>query len=1192
MSVETAEIETLVDFPALREVRNALWKASDVHGAAVMVGSGFSRFADRADQTTRLPPLWSDFHKAMTDRLYPDGGGPCNTLALADEYRATLTHSALASLVRSLVRDQEWSPAKVHHELLALPWTDVLTTNWDTLLERCVESNPELEYDIVRELTDISRTKAPRIVKLHGSFPSLSHFILTEEDFRTYPRKFAPYVNLARQVLLENELCLIGFSGEDPNFLQWSGWVRDQLGASARPIRLMGYLKLSDSRRRLLYSRNIEPIDLAPLVVNLSREQRHPKAIEALIVYLQQGKPATPTWHLGSIGQGLTRGGSLDERLGKLTETWAEDRSTYPGWILATRLARASIRSNMRSKFREYYRASDKVFAEVSPAVRLSFLYEMVWRCETALASLPRAVEDAVVDIVSRDADRHLSMDQRVLMRKSVVSASRRRRDWKGFDRRIAFLERLSAPGAEIEGLYERCLKARDELDYVALSRHLERITGDDPIWLLRRAALTADVADGRSAAKLLFEASREIRRRRAQNRRSLWLLSLEAWATWLMGSARYLLGEKTSEEIAWPLEYKAANVDPWDEIQSIEMEIAQAERRQRDHLGSVVRGDVGDGREASGVSFGGAEDSSARYRLTRWADHIGVPLRLDIINLIGSQYGRALLVSDDRSSVSIWAAVRAVATHDMASIDSLFSEISIARMPLATVAEIAGNLREAIQYGKRRIALGGGVVHWTDRTRNMTDLLSRLSVRFRGDAALDLFQFAVSLVHDPDVRHWLLWESLSMLLAGSLRALEPDRRREVALEVLELPLVKEKGALGSEFDWNVVVDAMGVDAWKTVETTSEWSARVSVLINAIRDESSARSRQDATYRMVSVFRGGALTEEEANDFGSALWCQLDEDGLPKDTSLGPDVFLEVPSPDARAAHEAFDAAVVHRVSSGSMTGLALSGLVGASRRGDREDGYRLDESQALSILERVLDWHPDSERSQQFIIGDDQVWHYLSDLIGEALASSVLPAIRPSLIEEIHVKKFFDRIRDGSLPSLLKGLPALGRLKESVLEEAIREVQRGLMSQKWNVVGAALGAVWSYAVNSRRSNAEVPRELVDETLSICLLRRDPGLVLALRCVRLFVEGNLLASEDLYRLSCAMELLRVETSYNTWAGGPSRSDVGAIRKEVVKLALAMKNGGREEAVVDEWLEVVEGDPVPEVRYALRSDSGA
>ena len=57
-------------------------------------------------------------------------------LKLADEYEAALGRHALDSLIRDQVRDNQWQPGDLHERLLGLPWTDVLTTNWDTLLER------------------------------------------------------------------------------------------------------------------------------------------------------------------------------------------------------------------------------------------------------------------------------------------------------------------------------------------------------------------------------------------------------------------------------------------------------------------------------------------------------------------------------------------------------------------------------------------------------------------------------------------------------------------------------------------------------------------------------------------------------------------------------------------------------------------------------------------------------------------------------------------------------------------------------------------------------------------------------------------------------------------------------------------------------------------------------------------------
>ena len=137
--------------------------------------------------------------------------------------------------------------------------------------------------------------------------------------------QFAPFVNLARQVLLENELCLLGFSGDDPNFIEWSGWVRDQLGGHARPIRLVGALDLSYSRLRLLEKRNVTPIDLAPLVKDVPGENRHLRAAEIFLGFLHKARPqpkdaSDPEGQLKLIaGNPEERGGRTpgDKRPGK-----------------------------------------------------------------------------------------------------------------------------------------------------------------------------------------------------------------------------------------------------------------------------------------------------------------------------------------------------------------------------------------------------------------------------------------------------------------------------------------------------------------------------------------------------------------------------------------------------------------------------------------------------------------------------------------------------------------------------------------------------------------------------------------------------------------------------------------------------------------------------------------------------------
>jgi SIR2-like domain len=98
---------------------------------------------------------------------------------------------------------------------------------------------PGRTYHPVTKAGELTTAFAPRIVKLHGSFPTQTPFIITEDDFRTYPRKFVPFVNTVQQSLLENSFVLIGFSGDDPNFLEWTGWIRDEFGGNHADWRIL-----------------------------------------------------------------------------------------------------------------------------------------------------------------------------------------------------------------------------------------------------------------------------------------------------------------------------------------------------------------------------------------------------------------------------------------------------------------------------------------------------------------------------------------------------------------------------------------------------------------------------------------------------------------------------------------------------------------------------------------------------------------------------------------------------------------------------------------------------------------------------------------------------------------------------------------------------------------------------------------
>lgn len=280
--------------PYLKEIAERL---SSGH-AAVMVGAGFSRNAKPNGGSELSFPDWSElgdrFYEKLNGKKPNSASRYLNILKLAEEVEAAFGRPALNQTLRDAIPDLAYEPSQLHVDLLDLPWVDVFTTNYDTLLERACRSVSSRRYDVVVNKEDLVYSEKPRIVKLHGSFPSERPFIITEEDYRRYPDGFSPFVNTVRQSLLENTLCLIGFSGDDPNFLQWIGWIHDNLGRDNSPkIYLIGLLRLSDPQKELLKRRNIVPVDLSEYR-NIDGD--HYKALELFLNYLKKEKDKRLKW--------------------------------------------------------------------------------------------------------------------------------------------------------------------------------------------------------------------------------------------------------------------------------------------------------------------------------------------------------------------------------------------------------------------------------------------------------------------------------------------------------------------------------------------------------------------------------------------------------------------------------------------------------------------------------------------------------------------------------------------------------------------------------------------------------------------------------------------------------------------------------------------------------------------------------
>lgn len=560
--------------PYLNEIAERLLSGH----AAVMVGAGFSKNSTPTDASLSGFADW----KQLGDLFYEKTRG-CkpnenkvdandnlkylNVLKLADELQAALGRPALDQILRAAVPDKEHEPSPLHIDLLNLPWTDVFTTNYDTLLERARTSVFTRKYDVVVNKEDLVFAQRPRIVKLHGSFPANQPFIITEEDYRRYPQDFAPFVNTVQQALLENTLCLIGFSGDDPNFLQWIGWIRDNLGNhKSSKIYLIGLLNLSVAQQKLLEQRNIVPVDMVECD---GVDGDHYRGLERFIEYLSERKAEDNRlgWPIGLNRWFLQPdyNKAKTDQIAELLPEWKKQRHSYPGWVIVPEDRRRKLW--IYTKFWiDYVSSKDNL----SSPIDLEFAFELNWRMEKCLCP----ILDRQIELFEALIDNYLIFDQVTKSKKSlppttvsIVDKNQIRRmcthlllgmmrfyreegqleKWKEAESKMERLRKHLSPVDKANLSYERALSAFFTLDIPELKIRLRewQIDKSLPFLEAKRAALLAEIGQIDEAEQIIKQSLINIRSN--LNLRPITIdYSLVSQETYVMLMSSYLRDVKT----------------------------------------------------------------------------------------------------------------------------------------------------------------------------------------------------------------------------------------------------------------------------------------------------------------------------------------------------------------------------------------------------------------------------------------------------------------------------------------------------------------------------------------------------------------------------------------------------------------------------------------------------------------------
>ena len=1185
------DISDLSDYPAVAQIADALWGASDVRGAAVMVGSGFSRFAEMPAGNSPLPPLWADFHSAITCALYngEKEKAPRSPLRSAEEYRTARGAQGLDALVRSLVRDQQWQPGSLHRKLLRLPWSDVLTTNWDTLLERTIDPDSEHVYETVLTPGDIARTRPPRIVKLHGTFPSLSPFIFTEEDYRTYPREFAPFVNLAQQTLLENELCLLGFSGDDPNFLAWSGWVRDHLGKDARRIYLVGVFDMPQPQRRMLEQRNVAIVDLAPLVADIDPRHRHQVANLRFLEVLYAAKPTDP-WRWNR-----REGERIDDKtpLEELVRVWRQERKSYPGWLVAPHIERYRL-------YHDTYGFAGRIAEAVSNdslsgRLRCDLAAELVWRAAQSLSGLPDFLV-APLEQLLRDHLVMLGEEDGFAIFQSLLQNSRERRDESRFNTLLAFGETHWTSEDVLAHLaYERCLWARQRLDYPSMMASVEAIKGSDPLWAFRKAQILAELGRGKEAGTELKSAYADLKLRRLRDRRSLWLLSRQAWANFMVRNVWFDEpdeGESPFEE--WPTSYAAAKCDPWDELHSLQQYVdGELKREKGQPKEDIALFDPGMRRRA-GRTFGNQSvwTRTPFGELSRFVEAVGF-VEFHRVNTLKSTFEQATRLLPHDEPQSAWATMLALANRE-GRIDEAFSRIAVARLEQSLVEDMANQLRAAINFGSARFWKNEPdsegekpSTDWIEEARLQLEILSRLVLRLDAEAIGALFNWGCDLARQPDLSHWWLFEPLSHLLSRALQALPPAERAVHFDEMLAFPLVGEKPVKGIERDWPDFGEEMLKIANQVERPAGQWDARVAELISRVRS-GHQQDRSNALVRLLALKRGGHLSQSERAAMVQAIWAVPGGKSLPRKADLYDFAWLELAADDFDRVKTAFVADVIEPLREGKLDDRLLRSLAQIGRKDYLGPPLVVRVETAREIIDHIMAWRPKEQKNNDPWFG---VYEELPFAAAWAMHDTLMPTLTPAYYNEDLCDALLNIAREGIYPHLSLTLGFVGVHAPAREQAVIKLMRRNMVARDRDIASLAVQGSRTYARLARKNGKVLPSVLATDIASLCGARHDASLHSALYVARDLVEHDEMSELDIERLDQALDLLLFDTDYrNQGAARLNVVTLTLVRSECVRLASVLLAKGHDSEAIQEWIAWSKDDPLPEVRFAMTEQS--
>ena len=1157
--------------PYLNEIAERLWSGH----AAVMVGAGFSKNANPAF------PNWSQLGDLFYEKIHsrkPDNEIKeikyLSVLKLADEVQADRGRPALDQILRNAIPDLDYEPSPLHEQLLNLRWSDVFTTNYDTLLERARDAVISQRYDVIVNKEDLTYSQKPRIIKLHGSFPSDRPFVVTEEDYRRYPEDFAPFVNTVRQSLLENTLCLVGFSGDDPNFVEWIGWIRDKLGVKNVPkIYLIGLFNLSNAEKKLLEQRNIVLVEMAEYT---DISGNHYKAMERFLEYLHSRKSEDNRlgWPKESELAYPDADKGKKEQLTQLLTVWEKQRLSYPGWVIVPE-DRRSVLWEYTESWHDYLSEADNL----SDNVDLKFAFELSWRMEKCLCPVFEnqiAFFEAILEKYLPHADEEM-LPHLLLWMLRFYREEGLLEKWEELREKIQQnIENLSAEN-KAKFHYERGLFALFALNLQELKEILAgwQVNESLPFWEAKRAGLLAEIGQVDDAKKILERSLKNIRSK--LNLKSISsdysLVSQESYVMLLLQyvhtSVSYIQHEwSKNQELRneFTERWNALNqykCDPWHELKLFESALKQPPVKQSE----VTERKNFDGQVTRTYQPGSkSKETRVAYNFLRFCEDAGIPFKIP-----GSTFGKEAAkgtLPRIMKSFPFWALATMVRIGDDKVVDHIFNRTYLSKKGTAFVDSLIEKYLGCLEQSVAGIRSGKGFL--MDNFEKVLaivvpEILSRLCCKCSSQSRDQLFEFLLNVYQSV---HRGRYDKIRSLTERLLSAYPAQQRYDLIPKLLEFPVVESSDPIEARNFINpfhfLNLKREWTETWDKPIIPDE---KVDVFLELASSDHSSM-RKWATRVLGELHFLGLLTRGQMDKFAESLWSNLDEFGLPSETEYYKVASLELPHPPNvepillfknYVQSEQFPVQNTRKDQRISFTGRVIQlcdEIVRASER------IEWSEDDANSIVDRVVEWW---DADKEFLKADDRPIPFgtfteefkarfarLVDVLTAVITPDYNPNAGNSKKEKL--RRLVDELGDYGIPALRLQSACL-HLYPAWRDDVFERIENGMTSSNHATVIDCLEAILVIAERSESETDKNDFSRISQVLAqMVRWQKNTGLPRALNTVtKLINKFSWALTEEIERLTL-LGLRNIARDTATNVDGVDIADLLEIRRAAAVLA--------------------------------------